>query len=110
MTLGLNVDRKRISESEITSVGGQAIQVPVQTLVDVPAGMHTAGLAVSARYNSGGPGDVLVSAVSVIASAFPRWPSVNEVTGPRLANEPRLRRLVLWPEICRYLVDLTPER
>ncbi len=58
----------------ITSAGGQAIQVPVQTLVDVPAGIHTAGLAVSARYDLGGPGDVLVSGVSVIAGAFPADP------------------------------------
>jgi hypothetical protein len=33
----------------MTSIGGQAIQVPVQTLVNVPAGMHKAGLAVSAQ-------------------------------------------------------------
>ena len=49
ITLGLNVDRRRVSESEITSVGGHAIQVPVQTLVNVPASMHKAGLAVWAQ-------------------------------------------------------------
>ncbi len=49
ITLALNGDPRRVSESEITSVGGQAIQVPVQTLVNVRAGMHTVGLAVSAQ-------------------------------------------------------------
>jgi hypothetical protein len=75
ITLALNVDRRRLSESEITSVGGHAIQVPVQTLIDVPAGMHTARLAVSAQYDSSVPGDVLVSGASVIASAFPAGPA-----------------------------------
>lgn len=75
ITLGLNVDRKRVTASEITSAGGQATQVPVQALVDVPAGVYTAGLAVSAQYDSNGPGDVLVSSASLIASAFPADPA-----------------------------------
>lgn len=69
--LGLFVDRKRVAESELTITGGQATQVPVQTLAPVSAGSHTAGVAVSAEYGSSTPGDVLVSGASVIASALP---------------------------------------
>jgi hypothetical protein len=71
ITLGLIVDRSRVAESQITTTGGQIVQVPIQTLVNLSAGSHTAGLAVHAEYGSSGPGDVLVTATSIIASAFP---------------------------------------
>lgn len=71
ITLQLNVDRHPVSESVTTTTGGQVLQVPIQTLVNVKAGSHTAGLEVSAQYGSSTPGDVLVSAASVIASALP---------------------------------------
>jgi len=72
ITFDLTVDRHRVTESHVTISGGQVLQVPIQTLVNVSAGSHTAGLAVTAEYDSSAPGDVLVSGASVIASALPR--------------------------------------
>jgi hypothetical protein len=71
IAVGLNVDRKRVAETEITITGGQLLQVPIQTLASVLAGKHTAGLSVSAQYDSAGPGDVIISNASVIVSAAP---------------------------------------
>lgn len=71
ITLGLTVDRHRVAENQIATTGGQIVQVPIQTLVNVLAGSHTAGVTVRAEYDSSTPGDVLVSATSVIASALP---------------------------------------
>jgi hypothetical protein len=75
ITLQLDVDRRPVSESQTTIPGGQAVQIPIQTLANVPVGMHTAGLAVKAEYNSSTPGDVIVSSASVIASALPGFES-----------------------------------
>lgn len=72
ITLGLNVDQRRVAESQITSVGGQSVEVPSQALAAVSAGSHSAGLKVEVEYDSVGSGDVLVSGVSLIASALPR--------------------------------------
>jgi hypothetical protein len=69
--LELRVDRRHVAESQVTITGGQVIQVPIQALVNVSTGSHTAGLAVQAEYRSNGPGDVLVTGVSIIAGAFP---------------------------------------
>jgi hypothetical protein len=71
ITLELIVDRHRVTESQITTTGGQAVQVPIQTLGNVSAGSHTVGLAVHAEYGSSGPGDLLVTSASIIASALP---------------------------------------
>jgi hypothetical protein len=71
ITLELNVDRRRAAESQITTTGGQVVQVSIQTFVNASAGSHTAGLAVRAEYDSGTPGDVLVSTASVVASTLP---------------------------------------
>jgi hypothetical protein len=71
ITLKLDVDRHPVSESFTTTTGGQVLQVPIQTLVNVSAGSHTSGLEVSAEYRSSTPGDVLVSGSSVVASALP---------------------------------------
>jgi hypothetical protein len=71
ITLGLNVDRRRVAESQLTITGGQVVQMPIQTFVNVSAGSHTAGLGVRAEYDSSTLGDVLVSAASLIASALP---------------------------------------
>jgi hypothetical protein len=71
ITLKLEVDRHPVSESFTTTTGGQVLQVPIQTLVNVSAGSHTAGLEVSAEYSSSTLGDVLVSGASVVASALP---------------------------------------
>jgi hypothetical protein len=66
------VDQRRVAESQITSVGGQSVEVPIQALAAVSAGSHSAGLKVEVEYDSVGSGDVLVSGVSLIASALPR--------------------------------------
>jgi hypothetical protein len=71
VTLKLNVDLHPVTESQVTIAGGQTLQVPIQALANASAGSHTAGLEVSAEYHSSGPGDVLVSGASVIASALP---------------------------------------
>jgi hypothetical protein len=69
--LELRVDHQHITESQMTVPGGQGVQYPIQAVVHVSAGSHTAGLAVDAEYDSSGPGDVLVTATSIIASALP---------------------------------------
>jgi hypothetical protein len=71
VTLELRVDRRHVTESQVTIAGGQVVQVPIQALVNVSTGSHTAGLAVRAEYHSSGPGDVLVTGVSVVAGVFP---------------------------------------
>jgi hypothetical protein len=69
--LELIIDRRRVTDNLITTTGGQIVQAPIQTLADVSAGSHTAGLAVRAENCLSSPGHVLVSGVSVIASALP---------------------------------------
>ena len=71
ITLGLNVDQRPVAESQITSVGGQSVEVPIQALAAVSAGSHSAGFEVEVEYDSHGSGDVLVTGVSLIASALP---------------------------------------
>jgi hypothetical protein len=71
VTLGLNIDRHRVAESQISTTGGQLVQAPIQAFAPVAGGSHTAGLAVSAEYRSSGPGDVVVISTSIIASALP---------------------------------------
>jgi hypothetical protein len=70
--LGLNIDRKQVTENQTDIAGGdQVVQVPIQGFASVSSGSHTAGLAVHAEYHSSGSGDVLVTAVSLIANAVP---------------------------------------
>jgi hypothetical protein len=71
VTLGLNIDRHRVTESQISTTGGQLVQAPIQAFAPVSGGSHTAGLAVRAEYGSSGPGDVVVLSTSIIASALP---------------------------------------
>ena len=71
VTLAVVVDGRSVAQSKVTSTGGQLLQVPVQAVEDVSAGKHTVGLAVEAEYSSNAAGDVLVSPVSIVASAVP---------------------------------------
>ncbi len=72
ITLELNVDGNPVNESTVDSAGGQIVQVPIQALVNVSSGAHNAGLAVRAEYKSSGPGDVLVTTTSLVATSLPR--------------------------------------
>lgn len=83
MKLSLNVDDRSVVVSQMNSTGGQIVQVPIQTLVDVSAGWHMAGVEVSAEYGSSAPGDVLVSEASVIASAFSEVDANETKSGQR---------------------------
>ncbi len=72
VTLHLVVDGRLVDHSELTLSGGQSVQAPVQLLLGVPVGRHTVGIVVVVGYSSyDGPGDVIVSPVSLVASAFP---------------------------------------
>jgi len=71
--LHLIVDGRLVSHSELTLTGSQSVQAPAQLLANVPAGSHTVGIEVEAKYSSYEPGDVLVSPVSLIVTALPRW-------------------------------------
>jgi hypothetical protein len=65
------LDERAVSRGEITISGGQQEQVPIQTLLRVRGGFHTIGLQLSAEYSGYGPGDVIVSPVSLIAVSLP---------------------------------------
>lgn len=67
----LLVDGRWAADDEVAVAGGQRVQVPEQLLARISAGPHTVGVAVAASYHSFEPGDVLVSPVSLIASALP---------------------------------------
>ncbi len=69
--LELRVNQQRVSQSEVTVAGGQIVQVPIQASKAVAAGPDTAGLALEAEQCLSSPGRVVVSNVSVSASAFP---------------------------------------
>jgi hypothetical protein len=77
ITLGLNVDRQQIAETKADIPGGDnAVQVPIQRLANLSSGMHSVGLAIRAEYHSSVPGDAVITAVSLIASAMP-WPKAT---------------------------------
>jgi hypothetical protein len=65
------LDERAISHGEIRIAGGQQEQLPIQTLLRVKGGSHTIGLQLSAEYSGYGPGDVIVSPVSLIAISLP---------------------------------------
>jgi hypothetical protein len=69
--LELRVNQQRVSQSEVTVAGGQIVQVPIQAFKAVAAGANTAGLALEAEECVSSPGRVVVSNVSLSASAFP---------------------------------------
>jgi hypothetical protein len=65
------LDERAVSRGEITIAGGQQEQVPIQALVRVTSGSHTVGFQIRAEYSSYGPGDVVVSPVSIVAMSLP---------------------------------------
>jgi hypothetical protein len=65
------LDERAISHGEITIAGGQQEQVPIQTLLPVASGPHTVGIQVGAEYSGYGPGDVIISPVSLIVVSLP---------------------------------------
>jgi hypothetical protein len=71
VTMDVILDRRTIQQREIIIPGKQLLQAPAQALVNVPAGAHTIGLRSQAKYNSNGPGDVLVGPVSLIVNTAP---------------------------------------
>lgn len=71
LMLHVIVDGRPASHSELTLTGSQSAQAPAQLLTNVPAGSHTVGIEVEAKYSSYEPGDVLVSPVSLNVTALP---------------------------------------
>jgi len=70
--LQLRVDEDEVSRTEVTVEGGQIVQAPIQGFKYVAAGPHTAGLAIESQQQClSSPGRLVVSNVSVSASAFP---------------------------------------
>ncbi|MGA2319990.1 MAG: hypothetical protein ABSG95_04505 [Solirubrobacteraceae bacterium] len=65
------LDERAVSSGEITVAGGQQEQVPIQALVRVTSRSHTVGFQIRAEYSSYGPGDVIVSPVSIVAVSLP---------------------------------------
>jgi hypothetical protein len=70
--LELRIDQRKVSRSYVTVAGGQIVQAPIQAFKSVVAGPHTAGLAIESQQQClSSPGRLVVSNVSVSASAFP---------------------------------------
>lgn len=72
VTLHLVIDGRLVTGNDVKLIGGQSIQAPAQLLQSIPAGSHTVGVEAEATYSSRGPGDVLVTSVSLIVNAEPR--------------------------------------
>lgn len=72
VTLYLIVDGKLATNNSSSSIaGGQSAQLPAQLTVRLPAGEHTVGVEAEAKYSTAEPGDVMVSPVSLTATALP---------------------------------------
>jgi hypothetical protein len=71
ITLELIIDRRPALVDEVTVIGGQVTQVPIQTVRKVSAGKHTTGVAVRANGCLNGPGHLRLTHVSLVASASP---------------------------------------
>jgi hypothetical protein len=71
VTLHLILDGKLVTNSSSTIAGGQSTQLPAQLMVRLPAGAHTVGVEAEAKYSTAEPGDVMVSPVSLTATALP---------------------------------------
>ncbi|HXN39695.1 MAG TPA: hypothetical protein VN892_16800 [Solirubrobacteraceae bacterium] len=70
--LELRIDQHNVSTSYVTVAGGQIVQAPIQAFKNVATGPHTAGLAIESQQQClSSPGRLVVSNVSVSASAFP---------------------------------------
>jgi hypothetical protein len=71
VTLHLILDGKLVTDNSSTISGGQSAQLPAQLSVRLPAGTHTVGVEADAKYSTAEPGDVVVSSVSLTATAVP---------------------------------------
>lgn len=71
VTLYLIVDGKLATNGSSSIAGGQSAQLPAQLAVRLPAGAHSVGVEVEAKYSTREPGDVMVSPVSLTATALP---------------------------------------
>jgi hypothetical protein len=71
VTLGIVVDGHLIIRTGVTCDGGASVQVPLEALVHVGPGKHTAALGIEAEYHSSTRGDVIVAPVSLVADAQP---------------------------------------
>ena len=71
VTLYLIVDGKLATNSSSSIAGGQSVQLPAQVAVRLPAGAHSVGVEAQAKYSTREPGDVMVSPVSLTATALP---------------------------------------
>ncbi len=70
--LELRIDQHEVSRSYVTVAAGQTVQTPIQGFKKVAAGPHTAGLAIESQQQClSSPGRLVVSNVTVSASAFP---------------------------------------
>jgi hypothetical protein len=69
--LDLIVDGESVAASSVGLAGGERTQVPIQLLRRVRSGVHTVGVELEASYSSYEPGEVVVSPVSLVASALP---------------------------------------
>jgi hypothetical protein len=67
----LIVDGRSAAASSVVLAGGEQIQTPIQVLHRVSPGSHTVGLQLEASYSSYAPGEVIVTPVSLVASALP---------------------------------------
>jgi hypothetical protein len=71
VSIHLVIDGRYASHTEVAMTGGTQTQTPAELLVPLGAGRHTAGVDVDALYSYYQDGDVLVSPVSVVATALP---------------------------------------
>lgn len=71
VTLYFIIDGKLATNSSSSIAGGQSAQLPAQLTVRLPAGEHTVGVETEAKYSTAEPGDVMVSPVSLTATALP---------------------------------------
>jgi hypothetical protein len=71
VTLYLILDGKLVTNNSSSIAGGQSTQLPAQLTVRLPAGAHTVGVEVEAKYSTAEPGDVMVSPVSLTATTLP---------------------------------------
>ena len=70
--LELRIDQNEVYRSSVTVARGETVQAPIQASKQVAAGSHTAGLAIESQQQClGGRGRLVVSNVSLSASAFP---------------------------------------
>jgi hypothetical protein len=72
VAVGIVEDQRGAQQQNESAVsGGQKVQIPIQTVLEVPAGTLKIGLATNVNYSAPGPGDVRLGPVSVTATVLP---------------------------------------